>query len=100
MFALVALVLEVQVMPNGMFAPFVNGCESNNHIEFTPTSLLYTKGWAFNGCEEHLGQCMYPKHLSMSSSHTLDRSIRKGLVQFVGYFLEASSGNLFAACRM
>ena len=38
-----------------------------------------------------------PKHIF---SRTLDRSICKGLVQFVGYFLEASSGNLFATCRM
>ena len=99
-FALIALALEVQVVCDGMFPTLVNGCETNNHIEFTPASLLYTKGWAFEGCIENLGQPICPKYLNMSASHTLDRSICKGLVQFVGYFLEASSGDLFPTCRM
>ena len=98
MFALITLVLEVQVVRDSMFAPLVNGCESNNHIEFTPASLLYTKGRAFDSCSEDLGQCMYPMHLIIFFAHTLYRPISKGFVQFVGYFLEASSGDLFATC--
>ena len=99
-FALIALVLEVQVVRDGMFPTLVNGVETNNHIEFTPASLLYTKRWAFEGCIENVGQFMCPKYPNISSSHTLGRSIPKGLVQFVGYFLEASSGDLFATGRM
>ena len=98
MFALITLVLEVQVVRDSMFATLVNGCESNDHIEFTPASLLYTKWRAFDSCLENPGQCMYSMHLSIIFAHTLYRPISKGLVQFVGYFLEASSGDLFATC--
>ena len=65
-FALIALVLEVQVMRDGMFPTLVNGVETDNHIEFTPARLLYTKRWAFEGCIESLGQFMCPKYPNKS----------------------------------
>ena len=99
-FALIALALEVQVVRDCMFATLVNGVETNDHIEFTPACLLYTERWAFEGYIENPGQFMCSKYPNISSPHTLGRSIPKGLVQFVGYFIEASSGDLFATGRM
>ena len=52
MLGFVMLALEVEIMWNDMFATFVDSCEVNLHVEFTPSLFLNTERWALESCVE------------------------------------------------
>ena len=52
MLGFVMLALEVEIMWNDMFTTFVDSCEVDLHVEFTPSLFLNAERWALESCVE------------------------------------------------